>query len=114
MSRNPIYIKLINTAKWRRLRLHKLNQSPLCEECRRNGKTKLAEEVHHIIPVESVSTERQMNSLMYNHQNLMSLCHECHVAIHTSAFSHSKESIKKNNERHTERFVSEFLKKPKD
>ena len=37
MSRNPIYIRLINSARWKKLRNEKLKDSPVCEECAKNG-----------------------------------------------------------------------------
>lgn len=33
MSRNPIYIRLINSARWRKLRYEKLKDNPVCEVC---------------------------------------------------------------------------------
>ena len=48
----------------------------LCRECKRYGKTTPAESVHHIIPVE-ISIE-----LMYDNNNLISLCNSCHNAMH--------------------------------
>lgn len=109
MSRDPRYIKLINCAKWRHLRWAQLKNSPICQLCEKAGKTTPANEVHHIIPVESGVTIKQMERLAYDKLNLMSLCHNCHVAIHKDSRSHSKEAIKANNQRKTKRFISKFL-----
>lgn len=110
MSRNPIYIKLINSKEWRQLRRHKLQNHPVCEACESEGKSTLAEEVHHKVPVESVSGEMQMRQLMFSYNNLMSVCHKCHSNIHREMFSHSKEAVKANNQRSTQRFIDNFLK----
>lgn len=84
--------------------------NPVCEQCDKSKRSRLATEVHHIIPVESVPTESRMKALMFSYSNLMSLCHECHVETHRQIFSHTKESVKANNERKTESFVDKFLK----
>ena len=105
MSRNPIYIRLINTARWRQLRANQLRSQPLCERCLELDKSTLATEVHHITPVESVALERAMEQLMFDSHNLQSLCHQCHKDIHTQMRSKSKEAIKANNERAPQRFI---------
>lgn len=109
MSRNPIYIKLINSARWKSLRAVKLQVNPICEYCEANGLSTPATEVHHETEVESVPTERAMTLLMYDYDNLKSVCRPCHSEIHRIAFSHSKESVQANNRRATERFEDKFL-----
>lgn len=109
MSRNPIYIKLINSARWKALRADKLRANPICECCEANGLSTPATEVHHETEVESVPTERAMTLLMFDYYNLKSVCHPCHSEIHRIAFSHSKESVQANNRRATERFEDKFL-----
>jgi 5-methylcytosine-specific restriction endonuclease McrA len=110
MSRNPYYIKMINSARWKALRANKLRSNPICEECEKRNLSTLATEVHHIAPVESVPHEFGMRQLMFNYSNLESLCHPCHAEIHRRAFSHSKEAIQANNKRVTERFADKYLK----
>ena len=102
MSRNPF--------RWKQLRAEKLRNNPICEVCETNDLSTLATEVHHKIPVESVPRELGMRQLMFDYNNLQSLCHACHSEIHRCAFSHSKEAIQSNNRRATERFVEKFLK----
>lgn len=109
MSRNPVYIKLINSQRWRDLRNRKLQEHPLCEVCESEDRSTLATEVHHRIPVESVASEVQMRALMFNYANLMSVCHGCHAEIHRRMFSHSKAAIKANTERATKRFIDKFF-----
>lgn len=109
MSRNPIYIKLINSKEWKSLRKRKLANNPICEVCEESGKSTLAVEVHHRIPVESVSAKHQMKRLMFSYNNLMSVCHDCHSEIHRQMFSHTKESVQANNKRISQRFIDKYL-----
>ena len=109
MSRNPIYIKLINSKDWRVLRLKKLRSNPICEVCDSEFRSTLATEVHHIMPVESKCNESDMKRLMFSEHNLQSLCHSCHAKIHKDMFSHTKESVKANNKRATQRFMNKFI-----
>ena len=93
MSRNPHYIKMINSNKWKLLRAKKLQSNPVCEMCEANNRSTLG-----------------MRQLMFDYNNLESLCHSCHSDKHRRAFSHSKEAVQANNKRMTERFVDKFLK----
>lgn len=109
MARDPRYIKMINSKRWKDLRLKKLQANPLCEECQRKNKITLASEIHHIKEVESAITYEGMSLLMFDYSNLMSVCHECHVEIHREAFSHTKEKVQENNKRQTQRFIDKYL-----
>ncbi|WP_075559137.1 HNH endonuclease signature motif containing protein [Parabacteroides timonensis] len=109
MAKDANYIKLINTARWKRVRLKKLQAQPLCECCQDKDKITPATEVHHVTPVETVTTIEQMETLMFEYSNLMSVCHECHKNIHAEMFSHSKENVKRANERRTKRFTDRYL-----
>ncbi|MDR2057648.1 MAG: HNH endonuclease [Dysgonamonadaceae bacterium] len=109
MAKDAGYIKLINTARWRRLRIKKLQAQPLCGCCKGKDKITPATEVHHVTPVESVTTIEQMEILMFDYNNLMSVCSECHNEIHAEMFSHTKENIKKANKRRTQRFINNYL-----
>lgn len=113
MSRNPIYIKLINSGRWKKLRADKLTANPICEECEANGLSTPATEVHHITEVESVPTAEAMEQLMFGYSNLESVCHSCHSEIHRLRFSHSKENVQANNRRVTKRFEDKFFLKTK-
>jgi 5-methylcytosine-specific restriction protein A len=110
MSKCSQYKKLINTARWRKLRLLKLQNSPVCEICERNGITTPAALVHHITPVEQGVTPTQMEILCYDFDNLQSLCCKCHVQAHIDLLSKSKANQKTNNKRKTVLFVERFLK----
>ena len=59
---------------WQKIRNRYIMSHPLCEMCLEEGKSTLAEEVHHIIPVKRGGTNETIN--------LMSLCRSHHNAIH--------------------------------
>ena len=66
-----------NDPKWRRMREHiKRRDGYMCRECRRFGKKRPAEIVHHIKPVE------EWPELAYIDSNLISLCRKCHNKKH--------------------------------
>ena len=109
MARDEQYIKLINTQRWRRLRFKHLQSNPLCERCKNQDRVTAASEVHHIIPIESQTSSKDMEQVAYNPLNLMSVCRECHRAIHTEMRSNSKDNIKAANKRKAKRFVDKFL-----
>lgn len=70
-------MNLYKTKRWQRKRERILKRDEyLCQECKRYGKTKQAEMVHHIYPLE----ERPDLGLMS--WNLISLCYKCHEAMH--------------------------------
>lgn len=60
------------TGKWRKLRLAKLADSPVCVVCSRRGLVELATTVDHIKPVS------QGGSAYPALSGLMSLCERCH------------------------------------
>jgi 5-methylcytosine-specific restriction protein A len=61
--------------KWRRLRMHKLNRTPLCERCSTPQRPVPASDVHHKKPLSEGGKK-------YEWSNLESLCHSCH-STHT-------------------------------
>ena len=72
---------------WRKLRLIKLDNHPLCEKC---GKP--AEEVDHIIPVAN-------GGEMYEYTNLQSLCKPCH----------SKKTNEENRRKPKGRIITKYM-----
>lgn len=74
--------KYYNCDRWRKLRISKLMNNPLCEMCLANEVVRQADEVHHIVKYSSGKTEDEKNRLAYDYENLMSLCKECHRMIH--------------------------------
>lgn len=114
MSHNADYVRLINSVRWRRCREEQLRRHPLCQMCEEQGRLRLAEEVHHVKPVESVAGYQDMEALAYDPYNLMSLCSECHHKIHEEMRSHSKAAARKSAERKTKMFLDKFLGGEKD
>ena len=109
MSKNRLYIQLINSRRWRDCRNRQLRLHPLCQMCEREGRIRLAEEVHHVRPIESVNDEIVMKRLAYDPDNLMSVCRECHHKIHANLMSHSKKAVQENNRRKAEQFFKRFF-----
>lgn len=105
MSSNPIYRRLLNANKWAKLRRLKLQRNPLCEQCRKEGRIRLATEVHHIVPVESGGSEEAMRALAYDYNNLMALCHDCHRDIHLKNPAMRRRSAIANQVARFEHFI---------
>ena len=72
-SRRP-EIKKKYRNHWRKVRERYFAMHPYCEQCFKEGKMVMADEVHHIIPVSRGGTHEA--------SNLMSLCRSCHNKIH--------------------------------
>ena len=90
MSKDYNYNKMIQSRDWLILRKKKIGNNPFCEECFSKGIITPVSEVHHVVPVESGSNVEDMRRLMFDYNNLKSLCHECHTNIHAMMHSHSK------------------------
>lgn len=66
-----------NSAKWAATRERILRRDHYqCRLCRRYGRNREAQEVHHIKPVEI------RPDLAFTPENLISLCHACHNKQH--------------------------------
>lgn len=61
---------------WQKLRKAYISQYPLCELCEAQGRTTLAEQVHHIKPFKGTE-----DPLLLDWENLQALCCECHASI---------------------------------
>ena len=116
MSRNKDYQRLLNSKRWKQLRMWKLQQNPLCELCQAEGFVRSAIDVHHKIPVESARTLQEMEQLCFNPLNLQALCISCHAKIHREAKSHTKEAHQQREDerlarwkaRHSERNTESY------
>ena len=109
-NKNEDYKRLINSgSKWKKIRDTKIKLNPLCECC---GE-KLAEEVHHILPLEDYSNDFEtMESLAYDINNLQSLCRECHYKIHRELKRERFQNRDKRKEvihQKTEDFMTKFF-----
>lgn len=111
MAKDIDYRRMIHTSRWIKLRKNKLRKQPLCEECLKDGYIVVAHEVHHITPVEEALTLRQKESLMFNPSNLMSLCHNCHVKIHTALGRSGRDASKERSSLKLAAFESRFFLK---
>jgi 5-methylcytosine-specific restriction endonuclease McrA len=66
-----------STGRWRRVRRAKIQNDPLCEDCKRRQKVTEAKQVHHIVPLSEGGSR-------FDTDNLMSLCAPCHQRRHGS------------------------------
>lgn len=70
---NRPWRRLYDTARYKRLRLTRLNDEPLCRMCReRFGRVRPATVCDHVQP------HRGDVDLFYDYTNTQSLCKECH------------------------------------
>ena len=69
------YHNLYNTKQWQRLRYYQLLSNPLCKYCSDAGLIVNAKIVDHIKP------HKGDESLMFNADNLQSLCKHCHDKV---------------------------------
>ena len=66
------HMKLYNSVRWKKLRMMHLRRFPLCTQCLEQGINTPATDVDHIVP------HNGNLSLMYDMDNLQSLCRPCH------------------------------------
>ncbi|MGM9688179.1 MAG: HNH endonuclease signature motif containing protein [Alloprevotella sp.] len=109
MAKDQEYNRLIHKSRWLRLRRDILTAHPLCQCCQQIGKVTPATEVHHVRPVEEAIGQTERKHRMYDPNNLMALCHDCHVRIHTELGRCGKEAVKKRNERQVREVVHRFF-----
>ena len=79
---NEIHKYVYNTDIWRKLRLERLKNFPLCEICHEKGLLKLATLVHHKIEISEGKNMIQMKTIGFDYSNLQSLCRPCHKEVH--------------------------------
>ncbi len=60
--------------RWRKIRARYVSSHPLCEMCLKEGRYVPVSEVHHIKPKSEGGSD--------DFENLMSLCHSCHMKMH--------------------------------
>lgn len=83
-NRYAMGILIYKTARWQKLRLHKLALNPWCEECDKKGIVMVATDVDHIAPIVDGGAH-------YDLANLQSLCHACHsrkTVLENDIFKH--------------------------
>ena len=107
MSRDPRYQRLLNDKQWKLLRAEVFRRANgLCEICKAKGFITPGVDVHHIKPVETGRTVQEMERLAYNPNNCQLLCIACHIKVHQSMRSHTKEQVQANKKRGAERRAS--------
>ena len=106
MAHSKLYVKLMNSARWRRLRDEWIREHPLCEECKRKGIVEPARCVHHITPIESGRNDKQCEDLAFSRANLQALCYQCHADIHKAENSHSKEAHKQRAQERLQQWIA--------
>jgi 5-methylcytosine-specific restriction protein A len=75
-NRDPEMKAFYSSAGWRKVRALKARQTPVCEECLRQGRVVQAEIVDHILPAREYPRHR------LRLDNLQSLCRACHNRKH--------------------------------
>ena len=113
MSRNKDYQKLLNSKRWKQLRVWKLQQDPLCEICRANGRIVSAIDVHHIEPCEDSRSLAEMEEKCFRVSNLQALCIPCHQRVHREANSHSLAAHQQRESERLERWKAKHDQKNK-
>ena len=118
MSRDPKYQKLLNSKRWKQLRMAYLQEHPLCERCYREGieqrgkpYKRSAIDVHHKVPVESAHTIQEMEQLAYDWNNLQALCIPCHMKTHKEMGKNKKENVKERKQIALQRWIDKQIKK---
>ena len=74
--------EIYNTSLWHRMRLAKLREDPLCEICLMEGRTTLADQVHHLRSFLEAENLEERDKLAFDSNNFCSICQECHNMIH--------------------------------
>ena len=100
MAKDKEYRRLIHSARWLRLRYQILSEHPLCQRCEAEGLITAACEVHHIHPVEEAFSHSERENRMFDPKNLMAVCHDCHVKLHTEMGRCGKKANKERTEKH--------------
>lgn len=109
MSKDRDYRRLIHAPRWVRLRRAILTAHPLCERCEADGYVTPATEVHHRHPVEYGINYAEKYRLMYQPDNLMALCHDCHVKIHTEMGRSGREASRRRADRQVATIVDRLF-----
>lgn|SRR5574344_86512 len=110
MAKDEDYKKLICSSRWKQIRRTFLSAHPLCQRCEAEGMVTPAREVHHIHPVECEITFREKEIAAYDLNNLMALCHDCHVKTHIEMGRCGKEMNIKRKSDQTKRIIERFFK----
>ena len=61
------------TRRWRAIRAQVLQDEPLCQDCRTQGRVEPSTDVDHVVP------HRGNPARFWDRANLQALCHACHA-----------------------------------
>jgi len=75
-KKTPEMKKFYSSYRWTKTSKDQRRREPLCEGCLENGKTKIAEMVHHEPPLQEL-LRRGLNP--FSTEYLHSLCNNCHL-----------------------------------
>lgn len=111
-SRSKQYQKLLNSRRWKEMRIDYLREHLLCERCLREGKAEglpmgratAAIDLHHKVPVETAKTLPEMERLCFDRNNVEALCVECHRKTHQELRSFGRAGhMEREQNRHLQR-----------
>lgn len=74
--------KVYQNPIWKKMRLAKLMENPLCFACECEGKITLAQDLHHLRSFSNQHNENETNALAFDSNNIVPLCKFHHWAIH--------------------------------
>lgn len=104
MRRDPRYQRLLNSKRWKELRVAYLQANPLCERCKAEGYIRAAVDVHHRQPISQSHTDAEMERLCYSWTNLQALCIPCHIKTHKEMRKGTKANRKEREEQRMSRW----------
>ena len=107
--RDKDYQRLLGSRTWKTLRGIYLGAHPLCEDCLKQGKTVVATECHHVVPIDTERTYEGKRRLAYDDKNLAALCPDCHRKRHEELDSHNHKKIVLRSLRKAHAFLADWL-----
>lgn len=79
--------KIYQSTRWKKLRLAKLMDQPLCEVCLAKDKVTPAIDIHHKDSFLNYEGLARITKA-YDYDNLLSVCKECHSYLHRFGTTH--------------------------
>lgn len=109
--RDPRYQRLLNSKRWKELRVSMLQLHPLCQECLKHNVVRSAVDCHHIVPISASMTNAEMERLAFDPSNIACLCVPCHVKVHKDMGKGTKANRKERAAQRMSRW-SEAIRRP--
>lgn len=107
MSKDTNYRRLIGSQRWSALaRSVKAQAGWTCSKC---GRVTRRLAVHHVAPVETATTLREMERLCFDETNLQVLCFDCHAEEHKLMRRTTRESHEERTRSNVDRFFSRYV-----